>query len=168
MWPIACKLAGALLVVCAGGAAGVCAGRGRVRSARDVQRLARCLAALEDALRFQKGDTAQLLRCAAQAAGLPLGEAALDGAQPMPQRVHCALEALEKRMDAPRAECAIFSEAVLGLCVQDESEARRALAWARRQLDARAQEAAQSARVQRRLYRALGLAAGAACALLLA
>lgn len=168
MWPIACKLMGALLVVCAGGAAGVCAGRGRVRSARDVQRLARCLAALEDALRFQKGDTAQLLCSAARAAGLPLGETALAGAQPLPQRVRRVLEGLEERMDAPRAECAIFGEAVLGLCVQDESEAQRALAWARRQLDARAQEAAQTARVQRRLYRALGLAAGAACALLLA
>ncbi len=166
---ILCKLLGCVCLVLTG------AGLGAYRAGRSLRR-ARLLAAMAAyveevaaAMQCAPCPTARLLQGAlAGAGGLPLNLASLRDGPGLPGQVHRALiQARRLCPEVPQHLWIQFTNAVERVGQADTPQVVPTLTMTGRQLTAQAQQAAEQAQQDRKLYHTLGLCAGAAAALLL-
>lgn len=160
------KGAGALLLFFTGTLAGCMRGQRAQRRALLLEEMVRFLHAVQANLRYRRDRTQDLLMELCAQTKLPFVLTA--SPQPFPQRLDAALTAFElSAADClTPAELGRFRAALVRLGATGAAEEDEQLAYAAALLGETAQAARAQAKTEQKLYRALGMAGGAAAALL--
>lgn len=163
------KVFGCILLVISGALVGMRKGEGSRMRANTLAQMSAYLAELAAALQCAPQPTAELLRGALHCAPeLALDVSQLQDGPDLPQQVSRVLEQAHLRYtQIPDSSWSLFSAAVQRVGGVDILQALQTLQQAHRVLSGEAQQAAEQARKDVKLYRTLGLSAGAAAALLL-
>ena len=166
IWMFTAKALGAACLLMLGGAVGTMRAR-RLKSRQELlEQMAVCLSSLGEMLSRNPGATDEMLRRAAQVAGMALPLAC--DASPLPQRLKtCFARQSAQQTEVSKTEWSLFFDAVTALCTEDTLSVCRRLDYARQRLEQLGEEARECARVQGKLYQRMGIAAGAAAALVL-
>lgn len=123
------------------------------------------LRTLSGMLEQRPDQTETMLQRAAKVSGIDMQ---LNGSAPLPERLKARFAQKSTQEDSvPASEWDLFSQSVLAICAEDTLSVCRRLDYAAQCLEQSRKEAQECARTQGRLYRSMGIAAGAAASLLL-
>lgn len=165
IWTWTAKALGAMCLVMLGGGMGALRSRKLKEKEEMLGKMAVFLQALCAMLEQRPDQTEVMLRRAANVAGIPM---ALSGCEPLPERLKIRFSQKSGPEDSvPAQEWNLFSQSVMALCTEDTLSVCRRLDYARQCLEQSREQARECARTQGRLYRSMGIAAGAAASLLL-
>ena len=159
--------AGALFLFLAGVSAGFLRAERARNRAKMLEEMVQFLHAAQANLRYRRDKTQDLLEELCAHTRLPLVLAA--SPLPFPQRLDSALSAFESSVHecgVTPQECGRFRAALVQLGTAGAQEEEQQLAYAASMLSEACDTARSQAATEQKLYRALGVAAGAAAALL--
>ena len=165
IWMLTAKALGTMCLVMLGGGVGALRSRKLKEKEEMLGKMAVFLQTLCTMLEQRPDQTETMLERAANVSGISMP---LSGCAPLPERLKARFSQKSgQESSVPAMEWNLFSQSVLALCTEDTLSVCRRLDYTRQCLEQSREQARECARTQGRLYRSMGIAAGAAASLLL-